>query len=176
MLPLLSLLLAAMATFVSSQQIFINKVPAYSSLPHCAELPLSFIVRDMASGCGDGSKTTSYSCFCTASSSKMSGIISTAVASRCSTGPTNAATRALDVFSSYCNPEGSNRTITGNITSPAVANATITQTVTSTPTTSMPIETALSPIPSSNLAGKYSADIRVPIYAVAAILAGFVAS
>ncbi|KAI1456515.1 hypothetical protein F4805DRAFT_458721 [Annulohypoxylon moriforme] len=176
MLNLLPILVMVLATFVTGQQIFINKVPAYSSLPHCAELPLSFIVRDMASGCGDGSKTTSYSCFCTASSSKMDGIISTAVASRCSTGPTNAATQALDVFSSYCNLGNSNRTVTGNATSPATANATVTQTVTSTPTMSMPVQTALSPIPSSNVAGKYSTDIRVLVYVVAAVMAGFIAS
>lgn len=96
------LLLPFLATLVAAQRIFINQVPAYSSLPTCAEVPLSFIVRDMASGCGDGSKTTSYSCFCTDRSSKMNSIISTAVASRCSTGPISAATEAVEVFASYC--------------------------------------------------------------------------
>ncbi|KAI1214343.1 uncharacterized protein F4807DRAFT_455983 [Annulohypoxylon truncatum] len=109
MLPLFSLFPIAFAAFADGQNVFIDEVSAYSSLPRCAEVPLSFIVRDMASGCGDGSKTSSYSCFCTASSSKMNNVISTAVASRCSTGPTSAAAQALDVFSSYCNLEGSNR-------------------------------------------------------------------
>lgn len=97
-----TLLLPILLTFVVAQRVFIDKVPAYASLPHCAEVPLSFIVRDMASGCGDGGKTTSYSCFCTDSSSKMNRVISTAVSSRCSTGPAGAATKAVDVFASYC--------------------------------------------------------------------------
>ncbi|KAI1135790.1 hypothetical protein F5Y05DRAFT_415790 [Hypoxylon sp. FL0543] len=96
---LFHLLFAALA---AGQSTFINNIPAYTLLPHCAEVPLSFIVRDMVSGCGDHQKTTSYSCFCTPSSSKMNGYISTAVASRCSTGPVTAASQAMDVFASYC--------------------------------------------------------------------------
>ncbi|KAI1101404.1 hypothetical protein F4804DRAFT_12152 [Jackrogersella minutella] len=101
----LYLLLVASIIFATAQQIFIDHVPAYAELPSCAEIPSSFIVRDMASGCGDGGKTTSYSCLCTASSSKMDGVINTAVASRCATGPVTVASQALDVFASYCDLE-----------------------------------------------------------------------
>ncbi|KAI0901156.1 hypothetical protein F4806DRAFT_183139 [Annulohypoxylon nitens] len=174
MQPLFSVLLVLFATFGAGQRYFINTLSAYSALPSCAEKPLSFIVRDMESGCGDHKQTTSYSCFCTASSSKMKSIINSAVASRCSTGPTNAATQALDVFSSYCDIGASNKIITGNATSPASANATVTQTVTSTPSLTMPVETALSPIPSTNLAGGRTGGAIVPLYAIAIVLAALV--
>ncbi|KAI2465617.1 hypothetical protein F4781DRAFT_408689 [Annulohypoxylon bovei var. microspora] len=168
--PVLHLLLVAFAVFVASQHVFIDQIPAYASLPQCAEVPLSFIVRDMDRGCGDDGRTTSYSCFCTASSSKMNGIISTSVASRCSTGPMTAASQALDVFSSYCGL-GSSGKNAGNATSLATANATatITRTVTSTPSMSVALETALSPIPSSNLAAMSSEGKRVYLYIVAFI-------
>ncbi|KAI1088707.1 hypothetical protein F5B19DRAFT_470236 [Rostrohypoxylon terebratum] len=174
MQPLFSVLLVVFATLGAGQKYFINTLSAYSALPSCAEKPLSFIVRDMVSGCGDNKKTTSYSCFCTASSSKMKSIINSAVASRCSTGPTNAATQALDVFSSYCDLGASNKIFTGNATSPASVNATITQTVTSTPSLTMPVETALSPIPSTNIAGERTCGARVPLYAIAIILVALV--
>ncbi|KAI0830952.1 hypothetical protein F5Y06DRAFT_281987 [Hypoxylon sp. FL0890] len=168
---LLHLLFITLAVFTEGQRTFIDQVSAYASLPSCAEVPLSFIVRDMASGCGDGGKTTSYSCFCTASSSKMNGFISSAVASRCSTGPVTAASQAVDVFASYCGLGNSGHRASGNGTSPvtANANATVTQTVTSTPTRSMPVETALSPIP-SNLATGPSDSKQVFICVIIAIM------
>ena len=99
----------------STQHVFINQVPEYSSLSSCAEVPLSTIVRDMEQGCGDGGKTTSYSCFCTASFSKFSEKISKAVASDCTnTAGGVEATEvlgAVDVFSAYC-ALGSNGTMT----------------------------------------------------------------
>ena len=85
-----------------AQRYFIDSIPAYSALPQCAVLPLSKIVRGMVSGCGDGGKTTSYSCFCTASSSRISSIISSNVQSACPTTTQGAADDALNVFSSYC--------------------------------------------------------------------------
>jgi hypothetical protein len=84
--------------------IYINKVPEYSSLAKCAEKQLSTIVRDMYSGCGNGSQTTSFACFCYSSSQEFNSIISTAVTSQCSNDsqPATQASSALDVFASYC--------------------------------------------------------------------------
>ncbi|KAI6091715.1 hypothetical protein F4821DRAFT_225431 [Hypoxylon rubiginosum] len=168
------LLLPFLATLVAAQRIFINQVPAYSSLPTCAEVPLSFIVRDMASGCGDGSKTTSYSCFCTDRSSKMNSIISTAVASRCSTGPISAATEAVEVFASYCglgNAKYASANTTQAVTAPAYATATVTQTLTPSASTTLPEQTALSPIPSSVAVRLKYGKGRVLCTAMAAVVA-----
>ncbi|KAF2468970.1 uncharacterized protein BDR25DRAFT_344159 [Lindgomyces ingoldianus] len=100
------LILLALLSFLAiapAQKIFINKVPAYSSLPSCAVQPLSTIVRNMEQGCGDGGKTTSFSCFCTASSSKMESKISQAVEKKCgSQTVTGGVEKALGVFASYC--------------------------------------------------------------------------
>jgi hypothetical protein len=104
-----SSILITLVAFSSAQSIFINKVPDYSSLPSCAEIPLSTIVRNMEQGCGDGGKTTSYSCFCTASSAMFSSKISKAVASECASA-TAGVGEALDVFHSYC-AMGANGTI-----------------------------------------------------------------
>lgn len=87
------------------QQIFIDKIPTYSSLSACAVNPVSSIVRDMASGCGDDSRTTSYACFCYTSSAAFARIISTAVVENCTQAtptPQAQASRAVAVFSSYC--------------------------------------------------------------------------
>lgn len=86
----------------SAQRLFIDTIPAYSDLPVCAVDQLRTIVKNMADGCGDGSRTTSYSCFCTDSSSHFSQVISTRVASACLPETTTAVGAAADVFSSYC--------------------------------------------------------------------------
>ncbi len=95
----------------SAQRIFINQVPAYSALPACAEAPLSNIVRNMASGCGDGGRTTSYACFCAATAASHFGrVISTDVVSQCGAdGGEGAATAAVGVFETYCARETSGR-------------------------------------------------------------------
>ncbi|KAJ4288601.1 hypothetical protein N0V90_011838 [Kalmusia sp. IMI 367209] len=76
-------------------------VPEYDLLEPCAENEVSTIVRNMNYGCGDGSRTTSYACFCYQSSAKYSRMISTRVTSACtkSSGQENS---ALEVFSKYC--------------------------------------------------------------------------
>lgn len=79
-------------------QIYIDQVSEYSDLSPCAETPLSGVVRGQKSGCG---ASTSYSCFCTASSSKFEAIISTAVLSACP-GSTADADSATSIFSLYC--------------------------------------------------------------------------
>lgn len=89
-------------TLSSAQRIFIDTIPAYSELPVCAVDQLRRVVKDMVDGCGDGKKTTSYSCFCTDSSSYFSGVISTRVAKACLPETTAAVGAAADVFSSYC--------------------------------------------------------------------------
>ncbi|PKS08636.1 hypothetical protein jhhlp_005023 [Lomentospora prolificans] len=93
-----SLLLLTPGTYC--QRIFINQVPEYSQLPVCAEVPLSQIVRNMVSGCGDGGRTTSYDCFCVASSTRFAKVISTAVASKCPAD--DGVSAALEVFDSFC--------------------------------------------------------------------------
>ncbi|KAH7305593.1 hypothetical protein B0I35DRAFT_444083 [Stachybotrys elegans] len=55
----------------------------------------------MTYGCGDGSRLTSYRCFCTQSYSKMGWDISTSVAREC-THDRAQVTSALQVFHDYC--------------------------------------------------------------------------
>lgn len=83
-------------------KIWINKVPAYSQLSKCAEQPISTIVRAMESGCGDGSRFTSYACFCTSSFFKFRFDISTAVVANCGTSLKAQVTSAVQVFDDYC--------------------------------------------------------------------------
>ncbi|KAM7202608.1 hypothetical protein V8F20_004397 [Naviculisporaceae sp. PSN 640] len=82
--------------------IYINALTAYSDLPACAEVPLSNIVRNMWSGCGDGSQLTSFSCFCTDSYSKFSWEISTAVVAGCDDDKQELASSAVGLFHEYC--------------------------------------------------------------------------
>ncbi|KAF5506368.1 hypothetical protein CGCS363_v004049 [Colletotrichum siamense] len=80
---------------------YLDQAAGYSALPSCAEVPISSIVRDMVSGCGDGGRTTSYSCFCTASSDRFSNLIATAVAKNCGQSSSEVAS-ATQVFDAYC--------------------------------------------------------------------------
>ncbi|KAE9378469.1 hypothetical protein N431DRAFT_461980 [Stipitochalara longipes BDJ] len=122
---------------ILSQHIFINLVPEYSALPSCAQSPLSSIVRDMDKGCGDGGATTSYSCFCTASSSYFSTLISTVVLMQCS--ESGQASSAVDVFDSYC--------AVGGVTSqPHPTNATATGSNSSQQTTGVPSSKPPTPV------------------------------
>lgn len=100
------LLLVFLCASVQAQSIFINQVPEYSQLQACALGPVSQIVRDMVSGCGDGGRTTSYDCFCVSSSTKFESIISKAVATKCMPTTTDGAPSALAVFDSYCHLGG----------------------------------------------------------------------
>ncbi|KAK7994611.1 hypothetical protein PG991_016199 [Apiospora marii] len=87
---------------VMAQRIFIDELPGYKALPSCAERPIHTIVKDMSKGCGDHQKTTSYSCFCTASSTKFVSLISKEVAKLCLPDTTTAVEQATDLFGSYC--------------------------------------------------------------------------
>ncbi|KAK4148707.1 hypothetical protein C8A00DRAFT_19509, partial [Chaetomidium leptoderma] len=73
------------------------------SLTHQATHYLSQVIRNMVSGCGDGGKTMSYSCFCVSSSAKFESIINRDVASKCMPNVPAATSDALEVFESYCN-------------------------------------------------------------------------
>lgn len=128
-----SLLLLSFGLASSAQQIYIDNVPGYSDLDSCAEPPLSTVVRDMYSGCGDGGVYTSFSCFCTASSSYMASVISTAVLSYCP-GSTADASSAASIFHAYCQETASatafttsSSTVTPttiNVTAPVVSSST----------------------------------------------------
>ncbi|KAK7986916.1 hypothetical protein PG988_001904 [Apiospora saccharicola] len=87
---------------ILAQRIFIDELPGYKALPSCAERPVHTIVKDMSMGCGDRQKTTSYSCFCTASSTQYVSIISKEVAKLCLPDTTTAVPQALSLFESYC--------------------------------------------------------------------------
>ncbi|KAF2241099.1 hypothetical protein BU26DRAFT_525307 [Trematosphaeria pertusa] len=99
--PLLLLIFTAFTIAIGPTSIFINQVPEYSLLSQCAETEVSTIVRDMAYGCGDDSRTTSFACFCYDSSAKFSGMIGRHVQTACTTDGTQN-TSVVEVFSSYC--------------------------------------------------------------------------
>lgn len=63
-------------------------------------LTLSYIVRDMVSGCGDDSQLTSYNCFCSTNSSQFVDIIAIAVEDECRPRGTEV-TSATSFFSAY---------------------------------------------------------------------------
>lgn len=83
--------------------VFIDTVSGYDELSTCAEEVLSTIVRAQYSGCGDRGAVTSYTCFCTDSSSLMSHLITDAVTRDCDSSIASAqASSAIDVFDAYC--------------------------------------------------------------------------
>lgn len=92
-----------------AQHVFIDNIqPAYDNLPACAEVPLSTLIRDMVSGCGDGGRMTSFSCFCTQRSTDFVEMISTEVVSHCTQSEKALASSAVSVFHSYCGLRPSN--------------------------------------------------------------------
>lgn len=94
---------AQLARAAGPTSIFINQVPEYSSLSTCAEAMLRTIVRNMAYDCGDGSRTTSFDCFCSTSSSQVASRIDSSVAGSCSQeSEAGQNASALDVFAKYC--------------------------------------------------------------------------
>ncbi|KAG8169409.1 hypothetical protein KVR01_000154 [Diaporthe batatas] len=82
---------------------YIDTIPGYDELSACASRVLSTIVRDENSGCQDTYALTSYTCFCTDSSSYFSNVISRDVVAGCdSSFAAPQATSALSIFDSYC--------------------------------------------------------------------------
>jgi hypothetical protein len=149
--------------FATTQEIFIDNVPGYAELnSRCAQNPLSTVVRDMESGCGDGGHTTSYSCFCTTSSSYMANVISQAVLSQCPNATTDA-NSATVVFHDYC-----------------LLGVTLTSTVATTTSTSiLPTRTGTD-TPSNNNEGEISRSTKIligvliPVGCVIAGIVGFI--
>lgn len=82
---------------------YIDTISGYDELSACAVEVLSTVVRDENSGCQDTYALTSYTCFCTDSSSYFSNVISRDVVSGCNESiATPQATSALSVFDAYC--------------------------------------------------------------------------
>lgn len=82
---------------------YIDTISGYDELSSCAVSVLSTIVRDEISGCQDTYALTSYTCFCTDSSSYFSNVISRDVVAGCeSSVAAPQATSALGVFDAYC--------------------------------------------------------------------------
>lgn len=98
-------LMARVAESASARvtSVFIDTVSGYDELSTCAEEVLSTIVRAQYSGCGDKGAVTSYTCFCTDSSSEMSSMITSAVTRSCDSSIASAqASSAIGVFDAYC--------------------------------------------------------------------------
>ncbi|KAH8590420.1 hypothetical protein B0O99DRAFT_691634 [Bisporella sp. PMI_857] len=95
--------------------------------------PVSSIVRGMVKYCGAKEYTT-YSCFCTDSSSEVNSLISQAVKEKC--GLDSQARSAMDVFHEYCE--------VGTITNQALPTATP-----STNTSNIVYPTSVAPSPAN---------------------------
>ncbi|KAF2621247.1 hypothetical protein BU25DRAFT_426644 [Macroventuria anomochaeta] len=81
--------------------ILVSQVSEYDLLQTCAEPQVSTIVRDMVDGCEDGSRTTSYACFCYTSSKYFNDLIARRVSTACS-NDLSQTVLAMGVFWEYC--------------------------------------------------------------------------
>lgn len=91
------------STSILKTKNYIDTISGYKELSSCAEDVLSTVVRGEYSGCGDTYALTSYTCFCTDSSSYMSAVISRDVISSCDSDVASAqASSAGTVFDAYC--------------------------------------------------------------------------
>ncbi|ORY16381.1 hypothetical protein BCR34DRAFT_103633 [Clohesyomyces aquaticus] len=170
------LLIASITSASGPTSIFINQVPEYALLASCAEPEVSTIVRDMSFGCGDGSKTTSYACFCFQSSAQMSSMIAKHVSTACAKDDPSQNTSAIEVFSKYCQLgdiafQKSETTTTLRTTSslptgssvpPSPASGPPTIYITTTPAPSASPSTSPSPSPSAPASPTKSTNV-VPI-------------
>lgn len=118
---------------------YINTVPGYSQLVSCAEHPLSTVVRGMSQGCGENADAiTSYTCFCTLSSSYMSSVISKGVSSYCrNSSALQQVSSAIAVFDAYCDLGVE----AGLTVDPLPNSATATATATPTASSAIPSQT-----------------------------------
>ncbi|KAK0717535.1 hypothetical protein B0T26DRAFT_298961 [Lasiosphaeria miniovina] len=177
-------LLGAGTTQVYAQKIYIDKAPGYAELPPCAKVPVSTIVRDMKRGCGDGGRYTSFSCFCTASSSKFASVIGTDVAARCAASgiASQGLVAALSVFDSYCRvlSTGATTTAPATLAAPTLAAATATPAISSSiPTDTAvangtiysPVRVPTAPVPSPTAAGARVGAVKILPWACGAALA-----
>ncbi|KAF2753249.1 hypothetical protein EJ05DRAFT_224319 [Pseudovirgaria hyperparasitica] len=146
--------------------VWINTLSAYSALPTCAQTPINNVVRNMENGCGDGNRLTSFSCFCSESSSAFNTIISRAVQSECANDAAvaNDVGNAMNVFAEYCRQSPIIRlgaaTITTEITE-------IHQTAAPASSTSLPTSTSF---PSSGISAQTRIAIAIPVVIGAALL------
>lgn len=148
---------------------YIDTISGYNELSTCAEQVLSTVVRAEYSGCGDSYAITSYTCFCTDSSSYMSAVISRDVMSSCPVSVASLqASSALGIFAAYCElgvsaglttqtaAGAASPTATGESSSasPAdtIAPATATVTISSTPTNANSASTSSASSSSNTLA------------------------
>ncbi|KIV84951.1 hypothetical protein PV11_00696 [Exophiala sideris] len=152
--------LLAFLSLAAAQQVYIDRLPDYSLLDACAENPLSTVVRDMYSGCGDGGDYTSYSCFCTASSSYMASVISTAVLRYCP-GSTADASSATAVF----------QDITPVVTSSTVSSSTASSASSTASASSSSTSSSSSGLSSG---AKAAIGVTVPVVVLAVLLAVFI--
>lgn len=86
---------------VTSTTNYIDTIKGYHALATCAQDVLSTVVRAQMSGCGDNEQLTSYTCFCTDSSSFFNNLIAQDVATSCVKQPAQV-TSAVKIFSGYC--------------------------------------------------------------------------
>ncbi|KAK1634506.1 hypothetical protein BDP81DRAFT_60223 [Colletotrichum phormii] len=167
LLLLLSNLRQAHATY------YLNQANGYDSLPSCAEPPISSIVRDMVAGCGDGGRTTSYSCFCTASSDRFREIIATSVAKNCGRSGAEVES-ATSVFDAYCQMEKTDKVTTSAIevtSASATATASAADTVSASPVSSGSLTSIASPTSSSSPAFPSSGSSGISTGAIVAVSA-----
>lgn len=88
---------------VTQTKNYIDTISGYDELAACAVHVLSTVVRDENSGCQDTYALTSYTCFCTDSSSYFSNVISSDVVASCNSSiAAPQATSALGIFDAYC--------------------------------------------------------------------------
>ncbi|KAK1728686.1 uncharacterized protein BDZ83DRAFT_608911 [Colletotrichum acutatum] len=152
---------------------YLNQADGYDSLPSCAEQPISSIVRDMVAGCGDGGKTTSYSCFCTASSDRFREIIATSVAKNCGRSGVEVES-ATSVFDAYCQMEKTDKVTTSatELTSTsATGTASAADTASASPVSSGGLTSVASPTSSSSPAASNPNNSGISTGAIVAVSA-----
>ncbi|KAK1719024.1 uncharacterized protein CLUP02_00170 [Colletotrichum lupini] len=151
---------------------YLNQADGYDSLPSCAEPPISSIVRDMVAGCGDGGKTTSYSCFCTASSDRFREIIATSVAKNCGRSGVEVES-ATSVFDAYCQMEKTDKVTTSatEVTSTSATATSAVDTASASLVGSGGLTSVASPTSSSSPATSNSTNSGISTGAIVAVSA-----
>ncbi|KAF2737432.1 hypothetical protein EJ04DRAFT_550593 [Polyplosphaeria fusca] len=159
--------------------IYINQVPEYDLLESCAETQLSTIVRDMAYLCGDGSKLTSYACFCYQSSAKASSMIGKHVSTACPQFPQQNSS-ALEVFSKYCelgvvqmNPTDSGTTTQTSPATLSTSASPASSTATAPPATSSPAASANDSDSNKSRTVAIACGVAIPLGVIAIAAAAF---
>ncbi|KAF1356401.1 hypothetical protein BDV97DRAFT_365165 [Delphinella strobiligena] len=130
----------------------------------------------MERGCGDGGSLTSYTCFCTDSSSHISTIIASDVLSQCGnqTGATSLAsaqaTSANSVFHAYCELGVDSGLSVTNLTVPAATSATATPAASAVPEQTGATTSSLS---KQSRTAAIAAGVVVPVVVIGLAATGF---